>query len=361
MVNKAVFSGENSNEHLLTEEDVLIDVSVVVTTYNRQRLLRECIKSLFNQDLHPSRYEIIVVDDGSNDGTSEMLRHMCAPCNFVIITQPHNVGQTASKNAGANRARGRILLFIDDDMQCNSRLLTDHLTSHKRKSSEGVIFGPIRATTVASGDFASILLKESLDEKFDRLNAEPTPLWPDDASLMPNSSLPRRLFLRHRGFDAINFGRRREDEEFGVRLWKGSVPFTFEPSALACHFWEKNSAQMRPNWKEEGAALVRLYRKHPELRGTRPTFAKLLKSPLWSQYAVLLLALYPWLAAGFIQVILSTFSSFGKSAYPVPYKLLSVQRALFVLHGSYNEAGSWQKFRRLFGSYSVDHVNVFRL
>jgi hypothetical protein len=250
--------------------------SVVIATYNRKRLLA----------------------------------HLRTPDNFVIVTQSNNVGHAAYNNTGASSAGGGVLLFVDDDMQCSS--LAVHLAVAKRSLYESI---------AVSGDFPSIVLKESLDEKFDRYQ-QLYLLWPDDASLMPHSSLPSSLFLSHGGFDEINFVRRREDEEFGLRLWKGSVPFIFEPSAFAWHFWEKASVQMKSDWKEEGGICR-------------------------------------WLAFGLIQVVLSASRTSGESAQPICHKLFSVQRAFFAFGGASNGAGTWQEFRQ-FGSCRVDSLDVLQ-
>ncbi len=85
-------------------------ISVVVPTYNRAELLRECLKALTNQDY--SGCEIIVVDDGSTDGTREMV---AAEFPRVRYLWQANRGPAAARNTGIRAGTGEIVAFTDDD------------------------------------------------------------------------------------------------------------------------------------------------------------------------------------------------------------------------------------------------------
>lgn len=87
--------------------------SVIVPTYNRQPLLEKCLQSLFSQSLAASDFEVIVVDDGSTDGTREYLLLLRA-ANFRYLTQEH-LGPASARNLGAKNALGKYLAFTDDD------------------------------------------------------------------------------------------------------------------------------------------------------------------------------------------------------------------------------------------------------
>ena len=89
-------------------------ISVIVPTHNRLGSLRRTISSLLRQDLEPNVYEIIVVDDGSTDGTEEYLRELSQTSNLRFQTI-RRAGPAAARNRGAELARGQILVFIDDD------------------------------------------------------------------------------------------------------------------------------------------------------------------------------------------------------------------------------------------------------
>ncbi|MCA9300589.1 MAG: glycosyltransferase family 2 protein, partial [Phycisphaerales bacterium] len=95
-----------------------VDVSVVVATRNRAELLPGHLESLVRQELPPDLgYEVILVDDGSEDETPEVLARACAdrPDLLRWMSVPH-AGMGLARNAGARAARGRLLLFTDDDV-----------------------------------------------------------------------------------------------------------------------------------------------------------------------------------------------------------------------------------------------------
>jgi len=86
-------------------------VSVIVAVYNRAHEIGACLESLLALDYSPSKLEIIVVDDGSNDDT----RDVVSGYDVKLITQPENRGQSAARNRGVNMARGEIVAFVDSD------------------------------------------------------------------------------------------------------------------------------------------------------------------------------------------------------------------------------------------------------
>lgn len=86
-------------------------ISVVIITMERKEDLLQAIRSVKDQTF--SDCEIIVVDQGSSDGTAEAVRASYPDVHLVAL--PHNLGVPGGRNLGASRARGRILFFLDDD------------------------------------------------------------------------------------------------------------------------------------------------------------------------------------------------------------------------------------------------------
>ena len=80
-------------------------VSLIILTHNRKRLLEQCVRSLLQQDWRSEDYEIIVVDDGSSDGTAESLEGLLSShLNLYYLRQPHK-GVAAARNLGLPSAR----------------------------------------------------------------------------------------------------------------------------------------------------------------------------------------------------------------------------------------------------------------
>src|ERR1017187_3766715 len=92
-----------------------VRISVIIPTFQRRNLLRRALNAVFAQDFPPSEVEVIVVIDGSQDGTLEMLRELRPSCRLRFLYQ-ENKGQAAAKNAGIQLAEGEILFFLDDDI-----------------------------------------------------------------------------------------------------------------------------------------------------------------------------------------------------------------------------------------------------
>src|SRR5215467_798370 len=95
----------------VTENDGL-DISVVLTTYDRRHRLPRAIASVLAQD--DVRFELIVVDDASRDGTPDYLATLADP-RIRVITAERNCGPSAARNLGLKAARAGIVAFLDSD------------------------------------------------------------------------------------------------------------------------------------------------------------------------------------------------------------------------------------------------------
>ena len=90
-------------------------ISVVVCTYNRSGLLAKCLKSLIDQSLSKKLYEVIVADNNSTDDTVEIVQQLALSEPSIGICNEVLRGANHARNAGARKARGEYLAFIDDD------------------------------------------------------------------------------------------------------------------------------------------------------------------------------------------------------------------------------------------------------
>lgn len=89
--------------------------SILIPTYNRLTLLKETLNSVFNQTFK-GPYEVIVVDDGSQDGTWEFLKEFTKTKeNLKIFRHPKNRGVAAARNSALSLAKGEYILFLDSD------------------------------------------------------------------------------------------------------------------------------------------------------------------------------------------------------------------------------------------------------
>lgn len=118
----------------------LPSISVIIPTYNNKLYLMNTVKHLSNQTMSAKDYEIIIVDDGSSDGTITEIKKMKAMKNLKYIhiprSQPRQMGDGRyragiARNLGVKHARGEILLFLDSDILIPRNYLEDLIEKHE--------------------------------------------------------------------------------------------------------------------------------------------------------------------------------------------------------------------------------------
>ena len=104
----------------------MTSVSIVVPTSGRPQTLRETLEALRRLDYPPGDLEVIVVDDGPDRDTAEVVESVNASGPEIRLLQQDHLGAATARNAGARVAAGDVLLFCDDDML----LAPDHIRMH---------------------------------------------------------------------------------------------------------------------------------------------------------------------------------------------------------------------------------------
>ncbi len=107
------------------------ELTVGLCSRNRKETLKVVLESLADQSIHPDRYEVVLIDDGSTDGTREMVNSLEMPYRLTYGYQEHSALATA-RNHGIRLSRGEVMLYIDDDVLADHHLLEEHLRSHER-------------------------------------------------------------------------------------------------------------------------------------------------------------------------------------------------------------------------------------
>ena len=110
-----------------------MNVSVIIPTYNRKPILEKCLKALENQTINNSisNYEIVVVDDGSTDGTPSWIRNNSEVLPHVVLFEQKHGGPALGRNLGVMKSKYEIIIFIDSDLI----VLEDFLVRHVNKLS----------------------------------------------------------------------------------------------------------------------------------------------------------------------------------------------------------------------------------
>ncbi|MGB0385844.1 MAG: glycosyltransferase family 2 protein [Ardenticatenaceae bacterium] len=215
-------------------------VSVIVPTYNRLDRLKRVLAAFEKQTYPLTDFEVVVVSDGSSDGTDDYLRTVETPLRLTAVFQP-NQGVAAARNHGLERATGEFILFVDDDVVPSPHLIEEHLRYHNSQeaSREVVVMGPMLTPAPEEFKMAPWVQWEQamLVKQYDDMMAG---RWEPTARQFytGNTSLARHHLLATGGFDP-RF-RRAEDVELAYRLADRGLRFLFNADAIGYHYAERS-------------------------------------------------------------------------------------------------------------------------
>jgi glycosyltransferase involved in cell wall biosynthesis len=114
------------------------EISVLISTYNRPELLRDALASFCDQTIDRSRYEVVLVDDGSRDSAVDAIVEEFAERLQIVGICAGHAGRSAAKNLCVQLSRAPVVLFFDDDDQVTPDYLERHLAGHAARPDEGV-------------------------------------------------------------------------------------------------------------------------------------------------------------------------------------------------------------------------------
>ncbi|HOW98678.1 MAG TPA: glycosyltransferase [Kiritimatiellia bacterium] len=237
-------------------------VSVVVLTRNRARLLAQCLDSLLRQDYPADRMELVVVDDGSTDGTAEYLQTMAARDARVRRAGGEHRGIPAARNAGIRAARGEFIAIVADDYLLAPDYVRTFVSFFRERPDASVVrFRIVPARDNLSSRLSHFAYEISLRKRLDpdpgpaprglrerlRFYVRPPPLPPpaitaDHRLEAAGAAAYRREVFERVGLFDESLGRA-EDSDMGRRLRDRGAAIYFHPFHTVAH-------QYGP-WREE--------------------------------------------------------------------------------------------------------------
>ncbi|MBX5198628.1 glycosyltransferase [Rhizobium sp. NZLR10] len=242
----------------------MVDISVIIPTHNRAAMLRSLLSKLDAQRDGTPAFEVLVVADGCEDDTSTMLSSLRTRVPLRTLTLP-GVGPALARNAGSQVASGRLLIFLDDDIQPGENFVRAHVVEHQRHPG-GVVIGPYPPLPHIAKDRFRLSARAWWTRHFERVS-RPGHQFAFTDVLTGNLSLDADLFHAMGGLDP-QFARAREDFEFGLRLIKKGVPIRFAPDALGYHLEHQTTTLTGKMVRrhQEGRSDALMARKHPDIQ-----------------------------------------------------------------------------------------------
>jgi glycosyltransferase involved in cell wall biosynthesis len=215
-------------------------ISVIVPTFNRSNMLRDCIESLLNQTLDPALYEVIIVDNNSKDATRETVNEYLGleRYNVRYVLEPRP-GAHHARNMGAKSAHAAILAFTDDDAVCDERWLEALLRAYDDEE-----IGCAGGKIIVKWDEeppAWVLPYSSLFGQLDETRLGPTfrILPPGEKKIYGgNCSIRKSIFFELGGFGEDQVGEVRAGEaETGlwIKAHKKGIQIAWVPDAIVWH------------------------------------------------------------------------------------------------------------------------------
>ena len=237
-------------------------ISVVIPTYNRRAILEKCLSALEHQDAcgELDDYEVVVVDDGSTDGTPDWLRSNADRFPRVRLFEQSHGGPAEGRNRGVTNARGDVIVFIDSDLVVTPTFLGCHaraLSKQWARSGSRLCF-----------TYGAVINTADFDHPTGERHKLRDLSWAYFAT--GNVAIDRAVLeqsgLFDQGFRLYGW----EDLELGERLRQMGVELIRCPEAVGYHWHPAFRLEQIPDLirveRERARMGLVFYRKHPSRR-----------------------------------------------------------------------------------------------
>ncbi|NEP10330.1 MAG: glycosyltransferase family 2 protein [Symploca sp. SIO2C1] len=235
--------------------------SVVIPTYNRLPILEKCLRALEKQQLSAhsvvTGYEVVLVDDGSTDGTLEWLEVHQEEFPHVRSHSQEHLGPAAARNLGVEQAQGEMIIFIDSDLVVTNHFLNAH--------AEALVKGKKKIESDRFFTYGWVINTNN----FDHPTSEPYKLTDFSAAYFATGNVAiARKWLEQAGLFDTRFQLYGwEDLELGVRLKKLGLKLIKCPEAVGYHWHPPFNLDQIPSMIDReiqrGRMGVLFYQKHP--------------------------------------------------------------------------------------------------
>lgn len=235
----------------------MYDISVIIPTYNRSKLLDLTLQSLEKQNISAISFEVIVADDGSSDDTRDIIeKHKSTlKCLRYFYQEDEGYRVAAARNIGIKEANGELIIFLDCGVIAVEDFIYQHYNSHQNSKSCVVIgnvyglyvklddplffklldFENIRGSIDRLGKYQNFIdvrynFYKDFDFKLENMAAPWIYMWTCNMSVMKSELIKVGLF------DETYKSWGMEDIDIAFRLYQENLPFVINLDALAIHY-----------------------------------------------------------------------------------------------------------------------------
>ncbi len=245
----------------------MVELSIIIVNWNARRLLRDCIESIYKNS-EKVRFEIIVVDNGSNDGSQAMVKDLFP--EVTLVESKVNVGYSRANNIGFDYASGKYLLFLNPDTIVHLQTLRKAINFMEDYKDAGILgckhlnpdgsFQPSAFGFIPLISIVAYIL--GLNRLFKvswikRLSTVRTADYVQGSFLL----IRREIFQEIGGFDE-NFFLYGEDVDICKRVWDLKWKVYYNPDISITHYLGGNSKNNSKKLRYFVASSLYFYKKH---------------------------------------------------------------------------------------------------
>ena len=205
-----------------------MNISVIVPAYQAAAVLPHCLRALQHQTIDRAHYEIIVVDDGSTDGTADLAEQALRDFPAAQVIRAEHGGPANARNLGAWAAQGNLLLFTDADCEP----APDWIERFAHAFADPALSGAKGTYATRQRSLVARFVQQEYEERYDYTRRQTAIDFIDTHS----AGYRRAVFVENHGFDAASFPTAAvEDQEFSFRLAERGYRLAFVPEAQVYH------------------------------------------------------------------------------------------------------------------------------
>jgi len=221
-----------------------IMISIIIPTFNRKDWLQKAINAILRQADHRD-IEIIILDDGSSDGTRQYLKSLADEHNFIKVLLKNRLGPAKLRNLGVSISNAEVLCFLDDDSIPDSGWFQELRDSIKNLDP---IYAAVKGFVIPYNNSG---LPKFLGEY----------IHVSDSWATNNIAFRKELFLKAGGFDTQFTFAAWEDLDLGFRLEKMGYKRFYNERMVISHPHEENIKQLKKKFKINGYGYYQFCRK----------------------------------------------------------------------------------------------------